>query len=90
MIREFPRAWPAYSGETRRYCLLQQPYFFVYRVRATCVEVIGLFHERQEPDEWLDRITSDTWDELESTIVLAFAPRLRGVLARLRNLSYRT
>lgn len=28
--------------------------------------------------------------ERESTIVLAFAPRLPGLLARLRNLSYRT
>ncbi len=70
--------------------MLQQPYFFVYRVRTTCIELLGLFHERQEPDEWLDRVTSETWDELDSTIVLAFALRLRRALTRLTNMSRRT
>ena len=55
LIERSPGTWPAYLHGTQRFLMKGFPYFVVYRVTETRIEVIAVSHERQRPGYWSDR-----------------------------------
>ncbi|MFT5527122.1 MAG: toxin ParE1/3/4 [Pirellulaceae bacterium] len=47
--------WPAYLLGTRGFLMKRFPYFIVYRLTDSRIEIIALAHERQRPGYWSDR-----------------------------------
>ena len=55
VIARSPNTWPQYDHGTHRYLMKRFPYFVVYRVAETRIEVIAIAHERQRPGYWAGR-----------------------------------
>lgn len=55
-IRDAPRRWPFYLGETRRYPLRRFPFWVVYREKPGSIEVVAVAHARRRPGYWRGRI----------------------------------
>ncbi len=55
VIARSPNTWPEYIHGTKRYLLKRFPYFVVYRVSETRIEIIAIAHERQRPGYWSNR-----------------------------------
>jgi toxin ParE1/3/4 len=57
-IARNPLTWPAYICGTQRYLMKSFPYFIVFRVTKTRIEIIAVAHERQRPGYWTQRTVS--------------------------------
>lgn len=51
-ISEAPLRWPRIHGGYRRFPLRNFPFGIVYAVRADCVEVMAVAHDRRRPGYW--------------------------------------
>jgi plasmid stabilization system protein ParE len=54
-IAERPDAGAPYLGNSRRILLRRFPFFIVYRLRQTGIEVIAVAHARRRPGYWRQR-----------------------------------
>ncbi|MEZ5065993.1 MAG: type II toxin-antitoxin system RelE/ParE family toxin [bacterium] len=50
-----PEAWPGYVSGTRRYVLRRFPFYVVYRVTASAIQVLAVAHGLRRPGYWRDR-----------------------------------
>ena len=55
VIARSPSTWPQYVHGTQRYLMKRFPYFVVYRVSTSRIEIIAIAHERQQPGYWANR-----------------------------------
>ncbi len=55
-IAERPQIWPYYAHGTQRYFLHRFPFFVVYRLTSTRVEVVAVAHARRKPGYWKGRL----------------------------------
>lgn len=51
-IGEYPNAYPDIEGGIRRSVLFRFPYGIFYRIHPSFIEVLAVFHHRQDPAEW--------------------------------------
>lgn len=58
VIGRAPQTWPVYLNGTQRYLMKRFPFFVVFRVANTRIEIIAVAHERQRPGYWEDRALS--------------------------------
>ena len=54
-IADSPTTWPQYVLGTRRYLMRRFPFFVVYRLVDTTVQVIAVAHARRRPGYWAAR-----------------------------------
>jgi len=54
-IAERPEAAAPYGGNTRRFLLRRFPFFVVYRVYSSRVQIVAVAHARRRPHYWLQR-----------------------------------
>jgi hypothetical protein len=54
-VEQFPRLWPVYDGEYRRYLLKRFPYGLVYRIDVTRVFIVAVAHLHRKPGYWKDQ-----------------------------------
>jgi toxin ParE1/3/4 len=54
-IRQFPRLWPIYDGEYRRYLLKRFPFGLIYRIDAAQIFIVAVAHLRRRPGYWRSR-----------------------------------
>lgn len=55
-ILKAPERWPESSKGTRKAKLPCFPFFIVYRIAGTKVEVIAIAHGHRRPEYWKDRL----------------------------------
>jgi len=55
-IMEAPERWSKYVAGTRRFLLHRYPFYLVYRVRVSTIELIAVAHARRRPGYWLARL----------------------------------
>ena len=55
VIARSPDTWPQYLHGTQRYLMKRFPYFVIYRVSTSRIEIIAIAHERQQPEYWANR-----------------------------------
>jgi plasmid stabilization system protein ParE len=55
-ILKAPERWPASSNHTRRTKLPCFPFFVIYRVVGTRVEIIAVAHGHRQPEYWKTRL----------------------------------
>jgi plasmid stabilization system protein ParE len=53
-VQEFPRLWPIYEADYRRYLLRRFPFGIIYRVDQE-IYVIAVAHLHREPGYWYAR-----------------------------------
>ena len=58
-IAEFPKAWPPYVSNTRRYLLHRFPFSIVYRKQRRRVQIIAVAHNHRKPGYWKGRAGKD-------------------------------
>jgi len=54
-IQQFPRLWPIYEGEYRRYLLQRFPYGLIYRIDPEKIFIIAVAHLHRQPGYWKNR-----------------------------------
>ncbi|MFB3776195.1 MAG: type II toxin-antitoxin system RelE/ParE family toxin [Bryobacteraceae bacterium] len=54
-IAEAPERWMLFESGTRRFALRRFPFFVVYRVSGTVIEVLAVAHARRRPGYWRKR-----------------------------------
>ena len=54
-IQEFPRLWPIYEDEYRRYLLQRFPYGLIYRIDPEEVFILAVAHLHRHPGYWKNR-----------------------------------
>ncbi len=55
-IQQFPRLWPIYEGEYRRYLLQRFPYGLVYRIDPEKIFILAVAHLHRHPGYWKNRV----------------------------------
>ena len=55
-IQEFPRLWPVYEGEYRRYLLQRFPYGLMYRIDPEKIFILAVAHLHRHPGYWKNRV----------------------------------
>jgi toxin ParE1/3/4 len=51
-IQQFPRLWPIYKGEYRRYLLKRFPFGLIYRIDPEQIFIIAVAHLQRRPGYW--------------------------------------
>ena len=54
-IQPFPRLWPVYEGEYRRYLLQRFPYGLIYRIDPEKLFILAVAHLHRHPAYWKNR-----------------------------------
>jgi ParE toxin of type II toxin-antitoxin system, parDE len=54
-IRQFPRLWPIYEGEYRRYLLKRFPFGLIYRIDLEHIFIMAVAHLHRRPGYWRSR-----------------------------------
>jgi plasmid stabilization system protein ParE len=54
-IQQFPRLWPVYEGEYRRYLLQCFPYGLIYRIDPEEIFILAVAHLHRHPGYWKNR-----------------------------------
>lgn len=55
-ISEFPRAWPRFEQNVRRYRLARFPYGVLYHIHEDTLLIVGLMHLAMDPTPWRNRM----------------------------------
>jgi toxin ParE1/3/4 len=56
LVRRFPEAFPAGSGDLRRIPLKMFPYVIGYLVTAARIRFVGIVHCARDPATWTQRL----------------------------------
>jgi plasmid stabilization system protein ParE len=51
-----PEMFPVIAPGTRRAIVRRFPYLVIYRIRQRRIEVEAIFHSRQDPERWQNRM----------------------------------
>ena len=54
-IIEFPRTWPLFQNEFRRFLLSRFPFSVIYREYDSSTYVVAVMHNSRKPGYWLPR-----------------------------------
>jgi plasmid stabilization system protein ParE len=54
-IQQFPRLWPTYEGDYRRYLLKHFPYGLIYRIDPEQIFIMAVAHLHRRPGYWRSR-----------------------------------
>jgi plasmid stabilization system protein ParE len=54
-IQQFPRLWPVYDGEYRRYLLRRFPFGLIYRIDPEQIFIMAVAHLHRRPGYWKSR-----------------------------------
>ena len=54
-MQQFPRLWPVYEGEYRRYLLQRFPYGLMYRIDPEKIFILAVAHLHRHPGYWKNR-----------------------------------
>ena len=54
-IQEFPRLWPVYESDYRRYLLQRFPYSLIYRIDPEEIFILAVAHLHRQPGYWKNR-----------------------------------
>jgi hypothetical protein len=54
-IQQFPRLWPVYEGEYRRYLLKRFPFGLMYRIDPEQIFIIAIAHLHRRHGYWKSR-----------------------------------
>ena len=54
-IQAFPRLWPVYEDEYRRYLLQRFPYGLIYRIDLEEIFILAVAHLHRHPGYWKNR-----------------------------------
>lgn len=51
-IKSYPKAWPEYSKQTRKYLLNRFPYGVLYHLKKNEIIIIAIMHLHRDPVKW--------------------------------------
>ena len=54
-IQQFPRLWPIFEGDYRRYLLKRFPFGLMYRIDPEQICLIAVAHLHRRPGHWRSR-----------------------------------
>lgn len=55
LIQEFPKTWPLYDQEARRFLIHRFPFAIIDRFNETVIQVLAVMHLHRKPGYWKER-----------------------------------